>query len=139
MCFHYVTFQVISIVEFYFTKPRVNFLPLVFSFMWWLKSCSASKHSSQFTHLYFVTHVSPYVLSSCEYTGSPGFQTSYICYINKIFFSFQFFTWYIFYVIILYFSCCILDRMIDAAVPEKLIFQKALLLVLDQKTTLLLV
>ena len=36
------------------------------------------------------------------------------------------------------FSCYILVRMIDAADPEKLIFQKALLLALDQKTTLLL-
>ena len=36
------------------------------------------------------------------------------------------------------FTCYILVRMIDAADPEKLIFQKALLLAFDQKKTLLL-
>ena len=36
------------------------------------------------------------------------------------------------------FSCYILVRMIDAADPEKLIFQRALLLALDQRKTLLL-
>ena len=36
------------------------------------------------------------------------------------------------------FSCYIVVRMIDAADPEKLIFQEALLLALDQRKTLLL-
>ena len=50
-----------------------------------------------------------------------------------------YFSHVIFYILYSYiFICYIIVRMIDAADPEKLIFQKALLLALDQKKTLLL-